>query len=402
VTQTEALKLAIGGLLAMAAALGVGRFVYTPILPSMIDALGWSSTTAGLVASANFLGYLVGALTAGLPIFSSAPRRWLFHGLAVSAISTAATGFFPTDIAILAARFAGGLASAFVIVCASTLVLARLTAASRSNLASIHFAGVGVGIFASAAIVAAASACGTGWRELWGLSGGAAALMALVAVALVRPGAGDAGQSSSVEAAPARGTPIKMIAAYGLFGFGYVITATFLVTIVRRSPDIRPLEPWVWMLFGLAAVPSVPLWQRFGETIGPLRAYGVACLVEAGGVIASVDWVSIPGVAVAAILLGGTFMGLTALGLMSARTLAEGQSQRVIGLMTACFGIGQMVGPYVAGYLAESTGSLRAPSWLAAGALALGAILAASPRLKKAPGHGSGANDPGGDIGSED
>jgi cyanate permease len=73
----------------------VGRFVSTPILPSMIDALGWSSATAGLVASANFLGYLVGALTAGLPIFSSAPRRWLFHGLAVSAISTAPTGFFP-------------------------------------------------------------------------------------------------------------------------------------------------------------------------------------------------------------------------------------------------------------------------------------------------------------------
>src|SRR5262249_40953255 len=152
-TSGEARRLAIGGLLAMAAALGIGRFVYTPILPSMIDALGWTKATAGLVASANFLGYLVGALIAGQPIFSSSPRRWLFVGLILSAATTGATGLLSDDRAIMATRFAGGLASAFVIVCASTLVLARLSASGRSALASIHFAGVGIGIFVSAAIV---------------------------------------------------------------------------------------------------------------------------------------------------------------------------------------------------------------------------------------------------------
>src|SRR5262245_56974711 len=159
-TSGDALRLATGGLLAMAAALGIGRFVYTPILPSMIDVLGWSKATAGLAASANFLGYLIGALAAGMRIFALSPRRWLFAGLTLSVVSTAATGLLPNDIAIMAARFIGGLSSAFVIVCASTLVLARLSLSDRNAYASIHFAGVGVGIFVSAAVVAAASPYG--------------------------------------------------------------------------------------------------------------------------------------------------------------------------------------------------------------------------------------------------
>jgi len=107
-----------------------------------------------------------------------------------------------------------------------------------------------------------------------------------------------------------------------------------------------------------------------------MRAYAIACVVEAIGVVASIDWMTISGVCVSAVLLGGTFMGLTALGLMSARALAGDRPQQVIGLMTASFGAGQMIGPSVAGFLAESTGSLRLPSRLAAAALVLGAGLA--------------------------
>ena len=106
---------------------------------------------------------------------------------------------------------------------------------------------------------------------------------------------------------------------------GYVITATFLVTIVRQTREIHALEPWIWILFGLAAVPSVPLWQMVGRKIGLAKAYAVACVMEAAGVAASVEWVTIPGACVSALLLGGTFMGLTALGLMSARELSGGR-----------------------------------------------------------------------------
>ena len=116
-----------------------------------------------------------------------------------------------------------------------------------------------------------------------------------------------------------------MAVAYGLFGFGYVITSTFLVAIVAVHDEVRVLEPWIWMLFGLAAIPSVTIWARLGERIGAMNAFAVACIVEAVGVAASVEWVTITGVCFSALLLGGTFMGLTALGFIAARSLSAGE-----------------------------------------------------------------------------
>ena len=214
-TRRESLRLAFSGLLAMAAALGIGRFVYTPILPFMLDALSWSKADAGLVASANFLGYLAGALIAGHSIFSTAPRRWLLIALAVSAATTAGTGMLSDTTAILCVRCIGGMASAFVIVCASTLVLDRLSAAGQGNLAAIHFAGVGTGIFISAAVVASSIAYGAGWPSLWTVSGSVAALMAVLAAVLLQPTAHEPIRRSAADASEGKPTPIMMICNYG-------------------------------------------------------------------------------------------------------------------------------------------------------------------------------------------
>src|ERR1700730_1878874 len=162
-SKKESWRLVLGGLLAMAAALGIGRFVYTPILPVMLDALGWTKVDAGLIASANFLGYLIGALLAAGKIFSANPRRWLLAALLVSAVTTAAMAAPSQMHAFIALRLLGGMASAFVIVSASTLVLERLAAAGHGDLAAVHFAGVGVGVMVSAAAVATLIALGGGW-----------------------------------------------------------------------------------------------------------------------------------------------------------------------------------------------------------------------------------------------
>jgi len=169
---------------------------------------------------------------------------------------------------------------------------------------------------------------------------------------------------------------LRLIAAYGLFGFGYVITATFLVAIVRAAPTVRSLEPVIWCVFGLAAAPSVALWTRIATSVGASRAFALACLVEALGVAASVVWQTEPGIFLASVLVGGTFMGLTALGLIRARTLAAGEPRRVLAYMTGAFGTGQIIGPAFAGVLSDWLGNFTVPSIAAVIALIVAALLA--------------------------
>lgn len=387
--------IAVGGLLALAAAMGIGRFIYTPILPFMSDALGLTKTEAGLIASANFFGYLLGALTAAGAFLRGDPRTWFVAALAASAVTTAAMAAAETVVAFALLRFAGGFASAFVLVFSSSLILERLVAAGRGALSGLHFAGVGVGIAVSAVLVFAFGRTPDDWPLLW-LVGGAFSLACLVFVLMfVPPSETRAAAVPSAgllqpEAKPGpesgkdhgrNSTLVRLITAYGLFGFGYVITATFISTIVRESDTIRDLEPLVWLTVGLAGAPSVFLWNRAGARIGNATAFALACLVEAIGVALSVLASGALAVLLAAAMLGGTFMAITALGLVEARRLSPGTPRRAIGLMTAAFGLGQMIGPLVAGFGRDWTGSFTGPSLLAALALVVAAGLVERRRI---------------------
>jgi predicted MFS family arabinose efflux permease len=375
VHRQETVLVAFAGSIALAAALGIGRFVYTPILPPMVEALGLTKSTAGLIASANFLGYLIGALLVASPILGGSRRVWLFGALVVSALTTGAMGLTNSVALFVVLRFVGGAASAFVLVLASTLVLERLAEAGHAGLSALCFAGVGIGIAISAMLVAAMLRAGHNWQSLW-LASGVLSLVAAIAVGvLLRPPSAPARRSEPEKRAASRNL-IRLIAAYGLFGFGYVITATFLVAMVRTTPTIRPLEPVIWLVFGLAAAPSVALWTRVATSLGASSAFALACLVEAIGVAASVAWQTEPGVFLSAVLVGGTFMGLTALGLMHARTLAAGDPRRVLAYMTGAFGTGQIIGPAFAGVLSDRLGNFTVPSIAAVIALILAALLA--------------------------
>jgi len=384
----KAVLLALGGMTALAAGLGVGRFVYTPILPAMVEGMGLSKAEAGLIASVNFIGYLAGALLAAAPRLPGSRRSWLLGALALSAMTTGAMGLVSSLPAFLALRCAGGAASAFVLVFASALVLDRLAHAGRSALSALHFAGVGVGIALSAALVSTLLAAGAGWRVLW-LASGAVLLALLAAVAWLVPGGDPPREATASPPNVGGGNPRHGLAAlawaYGLFGFGYVVTATFLVTIVRADPEIRSVEPLVWVVVGVAAAPSVALWTRLGTWLGVARVFAAACLVEAAGVVASVLWPTVAGALLAAALLGGTFMGITALGFAGARQLAAGgDPRRTLGLLTAAFGAGQIAGPAFAGFLYDETGGFVLPSLLAAGALLAAAATVLRVRLPTA------------------
>jgi predicted MFS family arabinose efflux permease len=241
----------------------------------------------------------------------------------------------------------------------------------------LHFAGVGIGIASSAIIVSALAALGFGWRAQW-IAAASVSLVALAVVPKLVPPDESSGPVAQKPGAMALNRRLlALIAAYGLFGFGYVITATFLVAIVRGSAEIRHLEPVIWLILGVAAVPSVVLWSTLAGRIGVFATFAAACLVEALGVAASVLSVSTFGVLLAALCLGGTFVAITALGLVGVRSLSASDPRRVLAVMTVAFSIGQIIGPVLAGALVERSGGFTLPSIIAAGALVLAAILVA-------------------------
>jgi predicted MFS family arabinose efflux permease len=380
----RATLLALAGGCALAMGMGIGRFAYTPVLPYMQRDLGLAISVAGYVASANFAGYLLGALMA-IRVPREHRSRWFQAGLALSLASTLLMALAQAPWLLAALRLAGGAASALILIHGSAIVLDALAREGRPTLFSVLYAGVGSGIALTAVTVEVAARLQADAAAMWLALGGCAALLALPATLLRDPPAdarapggggapdgGAAGASASPKAQDderarsARRALRWLTAAYAGLGIGYVITATFIVVMVRGRPDWQRYEMLVWLVVGLAGAPSNYLWMRVAQRADAYRAMIAAYLLEAGGVLCAASAQSLALVMLGAALLGGTFMGITALGLTTARTLSAGDSGPAVARMTVAFGAGQIVGPAVGGWMAQRSGDFVAPSWLAA------------------------------------
>lgn len=400
------------GIAALVAVMGISRFVYTPILPDMLAADVLTLRGAGWVASANFVGYLIGAVAASRIPGRLAQSRGLRAGLAVSVVALLAMALLDGIVAWMAVRFVAGMASAFALVFVSTQVLERLAAIGQADRTIWLYSGVGIGIVVSALGVQAATAVGLPWPATWAAAAAIATVFAAYAWGAAGVSGGRVGGSGAREA----GAPVPVepgtaavkaqdaavasvasapalpadppaprafnaaVIAYGLFGLGYVIHATYLPAMVRAAGYPPAAASWIWVLVGAVALPSIAFWRGVSRRSGA-RAAIVGCyLVQ--GVTALVPLFagdSIVAAAIAALGLGATFIPASGLALPFARGLDPAGSARAIGVMTAAFGAGQIVGPVAAAYLAERSG-FGGPSALACGVLLTAAALM-RPRL---------------------
>ena len=372
------IRFALGGLVAMAIGMGIGRFVYTPILPGMMSDLGLSPGDAGIIASANFLGYLVGAIVAGYGWAAGMERKVMLASLGASAALCLAMSLTDDVLLFSIIRFLAGMASAFMLVFAATIVFSHLGAANRLDLQAVHFGGVGTGIAASALLVALGSFTGYGWRADW-IGAAILSVLGLVAVAvLIREGPLRSGADIKEPAIAWTPQFIKLNVAYALFGIGYVITATFIVAIVRSSNGGASMEALVWLLTGLAGIVSVWVWNPVLRRAGPFSSLALSLIALAGGVAGSVILPTPIGPLIGGLLLGLTIMVITAFVFQAGRQLLPQSPRRMMAITTAAFGIGQIVGPLIAGYLADISGNFTSATLLAAGGLVVGAFFAFS------------------------
>lgn len=366
------------GALALASSQGLGRFFYTPVLPGMMASLGFSPADAGLIAAANFAGYLIGALMAAQSWAAGRERQAALAGLLATAGLMALAALPHSLWPFLVIRFLAGLSSAFGLIFTSAIVIELAASRGSSAVPSAMFGGVGIGISLSSLIVMAVSAAAggsaEGWRPSWVVGAlFALAIFLLAAAILPRPQGG----ARKAAEPPLKWRPLFVTAAvaYCCFGFGYIVSATFLVAIARAAGSGAWVEFACWFLTGIACFASLFVWQPLIRRRGADVALAACMAVLAAGTLASVLLPPQFAVIVGGVLLGGTFMVITSCGLATGRAFAPESPRRAMGVMTAIFGVGQIAGPVAAGWIAELSGSYLMPSAMAAAVLVFGALL---------------------------
>ena len=346
---------AFGGACALFVAMGIGRFAYTALLPGMMAFHGFADAVAGIMGSWNFAGYLAGVVLARREKPGQRRYNLFVVFLLFSLITTAGMGFAAEIYLLHTIRFLSGFASGMCFVLASAIVLDTLNAINRPVLTGLLYSGVGTGIAVSGLAAIPLEAVGgppAGWL-------GMAALcvpLAAVAIFSLHP---SRNCSLPLPVASGAANPIQnnagtrkynlLTMAYFLEGFGYVIGATFIVAFVQNITDSPEIARASWIMTGVAAAVSVPVWKLLSMRKGYLPMLVLAFTMQAFGVLLPV----LSNTAVAALggglLLGGTFMGITALTLQYGVLLSGKPSADTVSVMTALFGVGQIIGPMVAG-----------------------------------------------------
>jgi MFS family permease len=371
-----------GGAAAMAVAMGIARFSYTPILPDMHQQAGLSTAQAGYLATLNFIGYTLGTLWpmfARRTGFAPGPKTTLRFGLAACLVTTLSMAFFDTFAAWAVLRFVSGLTSALTMIYASALVLDALARAGSPGAAGVHYGGVGFGITLSGLMVLLFEHLQIGWRGMWvGCAVMIALLIPLVLATVARrvevpTPARAATTAASASTRPSR-SPWWLVAAYTCSGTGFIVSGTFLPLIAKQEAATAPWAALCWVLVGLAAVPSNVFWagvaQRAGSTASLIAQYGL----QAVGVLLPV-WSPTPAAFLASgVLLGATFMGIVTVANADARSLAPHRTAEMLAMMTAGYSLGQIVGPPLAGLIATRRGSFDGGLYIAAGTLVLGIV----------------------------
>ena len=361
----------LAGAVSLAVAMGIGRFAFTPLLPMMLHDGAIDLPAASWLASANYLGYLAGALLCTFQpwIWARAPRLPPVNGPWLVRAGLVATGVLTLGMALPLPgawpllRFGAGVASAMVFVYTSGWVLSQMALLQAPAMGGVMYTGPGVGIVVSGLLASVMVQWQWHAADAWLVFG----VLAFVLSALVwrsfrggetpRPAA-----TASAAVAPAgeRHGAVELgvlCVAYGIAGFGYIVTATFLPVIARAA---LPGSPWLdlfWPIFGFGVFCGALIASRL-RVSGDLRLLlAGGYFIQAAGIAVGVWSPSLAGFALGSLMLGLPFTAITFFAMQEVRRLRPALAASTMGLATAMYGIGQIVGPPLVALLLRHSGS---------------------------------------------
>ncbi|MEM5312544.1 YbfB/YjiJ family MFS transporter [Paraburkholderia sp. JHI869] len=373
-SKRERAKVIAAGLCALILTVGLARFAYTPMLPIMRSETGLSMVSGGWLATWNYAGYMAGALIAAN--LSRLESKYVFYrvGLVLGVITTLAMGFTQSLVLWDVLRFFSGIAAVSGSLLASGLVLDWQIRKGHKPELGLHFMGMGAGILLSGVAVQFLSAHWT-WDADWiglGLLGSLFFFFAWTW--MPAPVSHDGRTSRDAHDVPSRSWTRLLSLSYLCAGYGYVVSATFIVDIVDRLPAFAGRGNWVWVVVGLAAIPASFIWDGVARRWGIVEALIAAFLLQALSIILPVLTREAAWIALSAILFGATFIGIVSLTLALVGRHYPGNPAKAMARMTLSYCVAQIVAPVVTGYLSAHFGNYNAALIFVAGVMMVGIV----------------------------
>ncbi|MDO6487211.1 YbfB/YjiJ family MFS transporter [Colwellia sp. 6_MG-2023] len=366
----------LAGIFALIVGVGVARFVFTSLLPAMLE----DSITiayAGVLASINYVGYLTGSIFSVFIKDIHSKVKYFRFGLFICVISSFILGVTDNSTIWFIARLFAGFGAAMALVVGSAVVMLKLKSVNKTKAMGIHFSGLGFSILITDLVMRGVFYAGGNWQDAWIILAILGALLSCYSAYVLRFDKQPNNEVVKHKFDKSLFSPmvIILILAYFTEGIGMVVQATFLPDIVNSLQGLDGYGGYVWLAVGIAGVPSCIIWMRLAHRFGSINIMIVAMLLQIVGIIIPTLSSNIVMNLISGLLFGATFIGLVSLFMNFGGQLSKKNPVFIMGAITSAYGIGQILGPLYSVALIKQFGNYNEALYLTATIVTMGILL---------------------------
>ena len=336
----------LAGILALTVGVGVARFVFTSLLPPMLDDF-ITISFAGILASINYAGYLSGSLFSIFIKDIHSKVRFFKIGLVLCVITSLLLGISENNIVWAVARYLAGFGAAMALVVGSAIVMLKLKNTNKTKAMGIHFSGLGFSIVITDLLMRAVFYFDGNWQDAWLVLAFFGVFFSAYSAYILSFDKEPKGNVVKHKFDKTLFSPlvIVLILAYFTEGVGMVVQATFLPDIVNSLDGLQGYGGYTWLAVGIAGIPASILWMRLAHRFGSINIMIAAMLLQIVGILIPTFSSNIYLNLLSGIFFGATFIGLVALFMNYGGQLANKNPVFIMGAITSAYGIGQIVAP---------------------------------------------------------
>ncbi|KGJ94618.1 YbfB/YjiJ family MFS transporter [Colwellia psychrerythraea] len=366
----------LAGILALVVGVGVARFVFTSLLPAMLED-SISIAFAGVLAAINYFGYLSGSIFSIFIKDIYAKVKYFRFGLLLCVICSFALGVTENSTVWVITRFLAGFGAAMALVVGSAIVMLKLQSTNKTKAMGIHFTGLGFSIVITDLLMRSVFYYGGNWQDAWLVLAGFGALFACYSAYVLRFDKQASNDIVKHKFDKSLFSPIAilLICAYFTEGVGMVVQATFLPDIVNSLDGLGGSGGFVWLAVGLAGIPSCILWMRLAHHFGSINIMIIAMFLQIIGILIPTFSNNIIMNLMSGMFFGATFIGLVALFMNFGGQLCYKNPVFIMGAITSAYGFGQIIAPLYCVALIEQFNSYNPALYITAGIVACGILL---------------------------